>query len=99
MMRTTTLLLGAISTAAAQCTPAGFTSGVVQVGTTEATICVKLNAYDSETGYYHFEGETGPSPAITVKIGDTITFDQRDSTNWYHPIGFAYEPDVRRQSG
>jgi hypothetical protein len=28
-----------------------------------------------------------------VKIGETITFDQTDPSNWYHPVGFAYEPE------
>jgi hypothetical protein len=56
-------------------------------------VCVTLDPYSSETGYYNFAGYTGSSPDITVNIGDSITFDQSDSSNWYHPIGFAYEPD------
>merc|ERR1719375_53690 len=56
-------------------------------------ICMKMNFFASETGYYEFEGHTGPSPEITVKIGETITFDQTDPSNWYHPVGFAYKPD------
>merc|ERR1719375_3004609 len=56
-------------------------------------ICMKMNYFASETGYYELEGHTGPSPTITVKIDDTITFDQTDPSNWYHPIGFAYKPD------
>ena len=54
---------------------------------------MKMNFFASETGYYEFEGHTGPSPEITVKIGETVTFDQTDPSNWYHPVGFAYEPD------
>ncbi|CAM9664428.1 unnamed protein product, partial [Ascophyllum nodosum] len=25
--------------------------------------------------------------------GETYMFDQLDSSNWYHPLGFAYYPD------
>ena len=33
------------------------------------------------------------SPTLQVKIGETLFFDQRDPSNWFHPLGFAYEPD------
>merc|ERR1719331_2842664 len=56
-------------------------------------ICMSMNFFASETGYYEFKGHVGPSPEITVKIGETVTFDQTDPSNWYHPVGFAYEPD------
>jgi plastocyanin len=56
-------------------------------------ICMSMNFFASETGYYEFKGHVGSSPEITVKIGETITFDQSDPSNWYHPVGFAYEPD------
>merc|ERR1711937_599702 len=64
----------------------------------ETTVCMKVNLFASETGYYEldrgdFEELSGPSPDIRVKIGDTITFDQSDITNWYHPVGFAYRQD------
>jgi len=64
----------------------------------ELNICMSLDYFASETGYYNldrgdFEDTSGSSPDITVKIGQTITFDQTDSTNWYHPVGFAYRPD------
>ena len=92
------IMLAAIGPAAAgECTPTGFVSGALPVGITSGMVCMKLGPYSSETGYYQFEGVSGPSPTITVKIGDTITFDQSDNTNWYHPVGVAYEPDVRRQ--
>jgi len=64
----------------------------------ETNICMSLDFFASETGYYNldrgdFEVTSGSSPDITVKIGQTITFDQSDHTNWYHPVGFAYRPD------
>jgi uncharacterized protein (DUF305 family)/plastocyanin len=57
------------------------------------TVCVKVNLFAGESGYYEFAGETGPSPEITARIGHTLVFDQSDPSNWYHPIGFAYYPD------
>jgi len=64
----------------------------------ELNICMSLDLHASETGYYNlnrgdYEETVGSSPAITVKIGQTITFDQTDASNWYHPVGFAYAPD------
>ena len=64
----------------------------------ELNICMSVDVHASETGYYNldrgtFESTDGPSPTITVKLGQTITFDQTHPTNWYHPVGFAYEPD------
>jgi len=60
---------------------------------TETNLCMSLDPFASETGYYNFKGYTGSSPDIQVTIGKTYTFDQSDPTNWYHPVGFAYEPD------
>ena len=60
---------------------------------TETNLCMSLDVFASETGYYNFKGYTGSSPDIQVTIGKTYTFDQSDPTNWYHPVGFAYEPD------
>ena len=57
------------------------------------TLCMTLDVFASETGYYNFATYTGSSPDIAVTIGQTYTFDQSDPTNWYHPVGFAYEPD------
>lgn len=80
-------LLSAIScTASAECTGS------------ETTICMSIDHFAGETGYYNldrgsFEALSGPSPTITAKIGQTITFDQSHKSNWYHPVGFAYEPD------
>merc|ERR1719162_1448924 len=65
---------------------------------TETNVCMTVNVFTSETGYYElnrgdFETLEGPSPDIKVKIGDKITFDQSDVSNWYHPVGFAYRAD------
>ena len=59
----------------------------------ETTLCMSLDIFASETGYYNIAGLTGSSPDIVVTIGKTYTFDQSDHTNWYHPVGFAFEPD------
>jgi len=75
-----------VANAAAECVPS------------EMNICMSVDLFASETGYYNldrgdFEDTEGSSPPITVKIGQTITFDQTDVSNWYHPVGFAYAPD------
>merc|ERR1740117_1289553 len=54
---------------------------------------MKINSFSGESGYYEIAGQTGPSPDIEVRIGQTYVFDQRDASNWYHPVGFAYYPD------
>ncbi len=64
----------------------------------ETNICMSVDLFAGETGYYNldrgsFETIDGPSPTITAKIGQTLTFDQTDPTNWYHAVGFAYAPD------
>jgi uncharacterized protein (DUF305 family)/plastocyanin len=69
------------TTSIAVCTPSG------------TYVCVKVNYFEGESGYYQFAGKTGVSPDLTVRIGQTIVFDQRDASNWYHALGFAYHPD------
>lgn len=61
---------------------------------TDCTFTTKVNFYASETGYYQFE-ECGDvdMPVIGMQRGKTYTFLQHDSTNWMHPLGFAYDPD------
>jgi uncharacterized protein (DUF305 family) len=73
--------------------PTGSTSAVAGCTASNTNLCVKVNLLLGESGYYEFAGYTGPSPDITVQIGKTYVFDQRDSSNWYHPLGFAYYPD------
>jgi uncharacterized protein (DUF305 family)/plastocyanin len=69
------------------------TGAVTGCTTSDTNLCIKVNVHIGESGYYEFAGYTGPSPDIRVRIGQTYVFDQRDSTNWYHPVGFAYYPD------
>jgi uncharacterized protein (DUF305 family)/plastocyanin len=59
----------------------------------DTNLCVRINSHAGESGYYEFDGKTGSSPDITVQIGKTYVFDQRDPSNWFHPLGFAYYPD------
>merc|ERR1719388_151881 len=59
----------------------------------DTNICVRVNSHAGESGYYEFDGKSGSSPDITVQIGKTYVFDQRDASNWFHPLGFAYYPD------
>ena len=83
-MNTITALLTLVVVSVRACTP------------TSTNICVSLDFFDGETGYYHLDtgsGPEGPSPTIKTYIGQTITLDQTHESNWYHPIGFAYEPD------
>ena len=50
--------------------------------------------FASDTGYfYNIANHTGSSPDIHVTISQTYTFDQSHPSNWYHPVGFAHEPD------
>jgi hypothetical protein len=54
----------------------------------------KLDLYASELGYYQFE-ECGDAvnPTLGIEVGKTYRFIQKDPSNHYHPLGFAYYPD------
>lgn len=61
------------------------------------TCCNRLAAISdtlSLPGYYTVE-ECGdvPNPTLGMRVGETYTFVQKDRSNYYHPIGFAYEAD------
>ena len=60
---------------------------------TANTYCATINIHAGPTGLYMFEGIEGVSPTIEVTLGETLSFDQRHVSNWFHPLGFAYEPD------
>ena len=46
------------------------------------TLCMKVNLFAGETGYYEFAGHTGPSPDIEVRIGQTPA---TGSIQWVSP--------------
>mmetsp|Transcript_418 Transcript_418/g.691 ORF Transcript_418/g.691 Transcript_418/m.691 type:complete len:422 (+) Transcript_418:55-1320(+) len=58
------------------------------------TFTTKIDLFASELGYYMFE-ECGDAvnPTLGMEVGETYTFVQKDPTNFYHPLGFAYFPD------
>ena len=72
---------------------AAITAQATAAADNRVTITTKLDLHAGPTGYYTFDGLDGPSPDITVKVGQTLVFEQHDVTNWYHPLGFAFYPD------
>merc|ERR1719343_682676 len=54
----------------------------------------KVNLFAGELGYYQFE-ECGDAinPVLGLEVGTTYQFIQKDPSNYYHPLGFAYFPD------
>ena len=69
------------------------TAQVTAAADNRVVVTTKLDLHAGPTGYYTFDGLDGPSPDITVKVGQTLVFEQHDVTNWYHPLGFAFYPD------
>jgi hypothetical protein len=57
---------------------------------------LKWDQYASEKGLYTVSTDSvtcvGASPKLHLNAGQTYTFHQTDISNWYHPVGFAYEP-------
>lgn len=66
----------------------------------ECTFNVLVDLYASEFGALTFEEckDIGPFPTITMELGKTYKFIQKDRTNYLHPIGFGYHPDSPHQS-
>jgi len=66
-------------------------------GEKECVFKVGIDFFSSELGYYTFEGVDGdcggPNPTLGIEKGVTYRFIQEHSTNYYHPLGFAYLPD------
>lgn len=60
---------------------------------TATTLCATVDPFVGENGYYRFAGLDSPLPELSVRIGQTYTFDQTDISNWWHPLGFAFYPD------
>jgi len=69
-----------------ECTPCAGETG-------ECVIATKVNFYAGETGYYEFEGCEGVNPTLLLNPSRVYKFDQKDDSNWYHLLGFAYEAD------
>jgi len=61
--------------------------------TSTCTIKVAVNLFASKTGYFEIDGCEGVNPTLHLRIGKTYLFDQKDVSNWYHLVGFAYEAD------
>ena len=54
-----------------------------------------MDLYSSEFGFYYFAEceELGNFPTIAMELGKTYRFIQSGVSNYFHPLGFAYEPD------
>jgi hypothetical protein len=57
-----------------------------------STIKMMWDPFAAETGLYTIENCEGASPTLHLNKYYTYNFDQSDATNWYHPVGFSYEP-------
>jgi len=62
---------------------------------TTTTFTVKVDLFAGQLGYFEFDecGDVNPNPTLQMKVGEIYTFDQTDITNYYHPMGFAYDAD------
>jgi len=58
---------------------------------------VSRDPFASELGYFKFSGADGDcggtNPTLGIEKGKNYYFIQKDVSNYYHPLGFAYEPD------
>jgi len=63
--------------------------------TTSNTFTVKVDLFAGALGYFSFHecGDVNPNPTLQMKVGEVYTFDQTDISNYYHPMGFAYNLD------
>ena len=64
------------------------------------TYTARVDLHASEFGHYNFDECAGDSssgggnmPDIGMELGKTYRFVQTDVSNYFHPLGFAYEPD------
>jgi len=55
---------------------------------------VKVNLFAGELGYFHVE-QCGDevNPTLGIEKDVTYYFSQKDESNYYHPLGFAYKAD------
>ena len=64
------------------------------ISTDDANALYLLSFSYSSLGYFTFEECPGiKNPTIGMEYGTTYHFIQKDRSNWYHPMGFAYFPD------
>jgi len=62
--------------------------------TTNYEFNAKVNFYHGPTGFYEFEECPGVlNPTLMLERDQVYTIRQKDATNYYHPMGFAYEYD------
>jgi len=65
-------------------------------GSGSSEVCTfnfKLNQFASELGYYTVDDCEGIMPVLGMKLDVQYRFVQEDESNYYHPLGFAYEAD------
>lgn len=58
----------------------------------DTNIVMRWNMYASGPGQFEVAGCEGVSPTLRLRTFTTYKFVQNDTSNWYHPIGFAFEP-------
>ncbi|GBG27440.1 Hypothetical Protein FCC1311_036612 [Hondaea fermentalgiana] len=68
------------------------------VGTGVNKVCTfkfQIDIFAGETGYFLVEGceDMGYQPTLGMEANVKYVFDQTNTTNWFHPLGFAYGPD------
>jgi hypothetical protein len=73
--------------------PSGIDCTPCEGTTDDCVVAVTVNLVASRWGYYAIEGCEGVNPTLHLTVGRTYIFDQSDISNWYHLIGFSYEPD------
>lgn len=73
--------------------PSGIDCTPCEGTTDDCIIKVGVNLFASRWGYYEMVGCEGVNPTLHLTVGRTYLFDQSDVSNWYHLIGFSYEPD------
>ena len=58
----------------------------------DTNIVMRWNMYAGGAGQYEVAGCEGVSPTLRLRTFTTYKFVQNDTSNWYHPIGFSFEP-------
>eukprot|EP00588_Corethron_pennatum_P011287 CAMPEP_0194282394 /NCGR_PEP_ID=MMETSP0169-20130528/22991_1 /TAXON_ID=218684 /ORGANISM="Corethron pennatum, Strain L29A3" /LENGTH=855 /DNA_ID=CAMNT_0039027689 /DNA_START=79 /DNA_END=2646 /DNA_ORIENTATION=- len=65
------------------------------VSESQCSFTARINYFAGELGYYEFDEcpHLGTNPTLGIKKNVSYVFLQADSSNWMHPLGFAYEAD------